>query len=255
MKTNELARILVVDDDEWITCGARAALESPSFEILTAADGMEGLASALYNKPDLIITDVVMPRMDGWTLARNLRSNPDFGFVPILFLTSRGGAQDRISGFQLGADDYIAKPLNMLELPRRVMRALAQRRRLEAEFAAPPDKAPGGTRLSGSLDQVGMACLLSILCQGRRSGILRLAGVPGQAEILLYLVRGQVYRAEVEGRGRLASGEVRQHLFGWLRGTFEFAPMRIRLADELELSTTALLMEGARSGTLLETSA
>jgi DNA-binding response OmpR family regulator len=92
-----------------------------------------------------------MPEMDGWTFIRQLRSVPHFALVPVLFLTSKGAAPDRIAGYQLGADDYLGKPVNLAELPRRVMKALAHRRQLEEELALPAE-ASGGKGLKGTLD-------------------------------------------------------------------------------------------------------
>ena len=240
MKNTVMGRILVVDDDDWIISGAQAVLEDQGFEVISARDGAEGLEVALDQFPDLIITDVVMPEMDGWSFVRHLRSDPRFALVPVLFLTSKGAAEDRISGFQLGADDYLGKPLNLHELPRRVMKALAGRKQLEA--AAKPTTGGG---LKGTLDQIGMASLLSVLGTGRRSGILRLSGTE---DVLVYLVKGELHRIEVQGRGRLTTGEVIQQLFHWFEGSFEFLPMRLRLANELNLSLNALLLQGARQG-------
>jgi len=248
MKNETFGRILVVDDDDWILSAVRTVLEAQNFEVFTAIDGDTGLEVALDQFPDLIITDVVMPGMDGWTFVRHLRADPRFALVPVLFLTSKGSSQDRISGFQLGADDYIAKPLNLHELPRRVMKALAQRRQLEADLAPAVKQATGAGGLKGTLDQIGMASLLSVLGSGRRSGILRLARAMGREEILIYLVRGELHRIEMQGRGRLTVEEVFQQLFLWFEGTFEFLPMKLRVSNELNLSVNTLLLQGARQG-------
>jgi hypothetical protein len=107
---------------------------------------------------------------------------------------------------------------------------------------------PGGGSLKGTLDQIGMASLLSVLGTGRRSGILRLTRPMGREEILIYLVRGELYRIEMQGRGRLTVEEVFQQLFHWFEGTFEFLPMKLRLSNELNLSMNTLLLQGARQG-------
>ncbi|HLY12553.1 MAG TPA: response regulator [Planctomycetota bacterium] len=255
MKKDVMGRILVVDDDDWIVTGARTVLETQGFEVSSAGTGAEGLDRARDQCPDLIITDVVMPEMDGWTFVRQLRADPRFALVPVLFLTSKASAQDRISGFQLGADDYLSKPLNLHELPRRVLKALAQRRLIEAEMALGAKPAPGGGGLKGTLDQIGMASLLSVLAMSRRSGILRLSRPMGTDEILIYLVRGELHRIEMQGRGRLNIEEVFQQLFHWFQGTFEFLPMKLRLSNELNLSMNTLLLQGARQGAFIATPA
>jgi CheY-like chemotaxis protein len=221
------------------------ALDAAGFEVCSATNGREGLRAALQKRPDVIVTDVVMPEMDGWSFVRQLRAHPDFALVPVLFLTSRSAIDDRIAGFQLGADDYLGKPVNLAELPRRIQRALAQRRQLEKDLslAAPAPEAKG---LKGTLDQVGMATLLSVLGTGRRSGILRLTGGVLRSGMLVYLVRGEIHRIEVDGRVRLTGDEALQQLFRRLEGGFEFTPMALRLSNEVNVPLNQLLFRGAR---------
>jgi CheY-like chemotaxis protein len=250
MMNETLGRILIVDDDDWIASGASAVLKAEGFETCSARDGSEGLEAAREFCPDLIITDVVMPEMDGWTFVRHLRADARFALVPVLFLTSRSTSQDRIAGFQIGADDYMAKPLNLHELPRRVKKALSHRKQIEADLALEAKPAAGARGLQGTLDQIGMASLLSILGQGRRSGILRLSRPNVHDEVLIYLVLGEAHRIEVQGRGRLSTEEVFQELFQWLEGTFEFLPIRLRVSNDLNLTMNRLLLQGARQGAI-----
>src|SRR5262245_1192820 len=79
-------RILVVDDDAWILRMVTTVLEKRGYEVVVARDGEDGLKKAEADLPDLVITDVMMPRLDGWTLVRKLRSKPEFAFVPVIFL-------------------------------------------------------------------------------------------------------------------------------------------------------------------------
>jgi len=239
-------RILVVDDDEWILYGAKASLQA-DYEVVTAEDGWEGLSEASKVVPDVIITDVVMPKMDGWQFVRQLRSMSRFALVPVIFLTSRSAAADRITGFQLGADDYLAKPMNVLDLPNRIRQALE--RKSELESSVTPNSAGMG-RFQGTLDRIGVASLLSILETGRRSGILRLVCPMANLEMLLYLVKGKVHRAEIEGQRKLVNAEELHDLFKWMEGSFEFSAMNLRLRDELQVTTSALLLQGARRGLL-----
>jgi len=118
-------RILAVDDDERIVNFLRAKLKALGYEVLTAGNGLEGLEQAQAQEPDLIVLDLLMPKMDGLEMLKVLRS---FSAVPVIILTAKGTDTDRIKGLQLGADDYLPKPFNPDEL---VARIEAVRRRLE----------------------------------------------------------------------------------------------------------------------------
>ena len=120
-------RILVVDDEERIINFLRSKLKASGYEVLTASNGLEGLEQAQAQEPDLIVLDLLMPKMDGLEMLKELRS---FSAVPVIILTAKGADADRIKGLQLGADDYLPKPFNPDEL---VARIEAIRRRLEPE--------------------------------------------------------------------------------------------------------------------------
>ena len=116
---NEL--ILVVDDEKQIVKLARDYLERASFRVLTAGDGVTGLAAARRERPDLIVLDLTLPGMDGLDVCRALRRESD---VPIIMLTARVEETDRLIGLELGADDYITKPFSPRELVARVRTVL-----------------------------------------------------------------------------------------------------------------------------------
>ena len=118
-------RILVVDDEERILNFLRSKLKASGYEVLTAGNGLEGLEQAQAQEPDLIVLDLLMPKMDGLEMLRELRS---FSIAPVIILTAKGSDADRIKGLRLGADDYLPKPFNPDEL---VARIEAVRRRLE----------------------------------------------------------------------------------------------------------------------------
>jgi DNA-binding response OmpR family regulator len=110
--------ILIVEDDPAILKGLEAALAEDHYNVLTAADGEKGLATAKREKTDIIILDVMLPKMDGFEVCREIRSS---GIdVPVLFLTSRKEEVDRVLGLELGADDYVTKPFSVRELKARV---------------------------------------------------------------------------------------------------------------------------------------
>jgi DNA-binding response OmpR family regulator len=117
-------RILVVEDDLAILRGLKDNLEFESYEVLTAADGALGYALLKENKPDLVILDLMLPKMSGYEICRKVRNE---GITtPILMLTARGEEIDRVAGLDLGADDYVTKPFSVPELLARV-RALIRR--------------------------------------------------------------------------------------------------------------------------------
>src|SRR5262245_41567346 len=153
------SRILVVDDDAWILRMVSTILEKRGHEVDTARDGEEGLAKALASPPDLIISDVMMPRLDGWALVKQLRSRPELALVPVIFLTALGSEDDRIRGFRLGADDYLPKPFRFEELDLRVAKTL---RRTQAAVQEVREHL-GGAGLRGDLSQVGLSSLLILI--------------------------------------------------------------------------------------------
>jgi two-component system response regulator MprA len=119
-----LARVLVVDDEPALRDALESSLAFEGYEVATASDGVEALDAIAENKPDLVLLDIMMPRMDGLTAVRRLRSRGDN--VPVLMLTARDAVGDRVTGLDVGADDYLAKPFELDELLARV-RALLRR--------------------------------------------------------------------------------------------------------------------------------
>ncbi|SEP29819.1 response regulator transcription factor [Amycolatopsis saalfeldensis] len=127
-------RILVVDDDRAVRESLRRSLEFNGYQVELAGDGAQALEAIIANRPDAMVLDVMMPRLDGLEVARRLRSTGDD--LPILVLTARDTVSDRVSGLDAGADDYLPKPFALEELLAR-LRALLRR--------AVPDTEPGET--------------------------------------------------------------------------------------------------------------
>jgi DNA-binding response OmpR family regulator len=110
-------RILVVDDDPGIRSVITEQLATKGYESRAAADGREGIDSFRRDRPDLVLTDLAMPGVDGFELIRRVR---EVSTVPIIVLSVRGGDSDKVHALDLGADDYIVKPFSMIELLARV---------------------------------------------------------------------------------------------------------------------------------------
>jgi len=238
--------ILAVDDDEWIIAAVRVALQPRKYEIVAAADGWEGLTLATRRTPDVVISDIIMPNLDGWAFVKQLRSKPELALVPVIFLTTQDSSEDYLRGYRLGADDFLPKPVDTRELDLRVARALTQREALKNSQPppAPGKELPQGS-LRGTVDQMGLASLLSILQLGRRSGVLQMRRSTGE-EGMLFLVDGTIHRAETRSGVKRKNHEAVYALLGWPDGTYDFSTATLRTPDEIGMPTESLLLEGAR---------
>jgi two-component system alkaline phosphatase synthesis response regulator PhoP len=208
--------VLVIEDEESLVSTLSYNFRKQGFNVVTAADGYEGLLAARRDRPDVVLLDVMLPRMDGLEVCRRLRGESD---VPILMLTAKGEELDRVVGLELGADDYLTKPFSMRELIARV-RALIRR----SEGRAPDE---GASRIiAGSLE-----------LDSRGRSVKRAGGEvalkPKEFDLLFYLASnaGQVFTREqllehvwgyeFFGGSRTVDVHVR-----WLREKLEDEPSR-----------------------------
>lgn len=141
-------RILIVEDDESISLGLRMNLEAEGYEVELAADGDEGLARAASAGVDLVILDVMLPKVNGFEVVRRLRAK--HATVPVVMLSARGAEMDKVMGLELGAEDYITKPFGLAELLARVKAVLRRdglsRKHVEAVVQAGELSIDSGTR-------------------------------------------------------------------------------------------------------------
>lgn len=126
------AHILVIEDDDIVARTIERSLRGDDFRVTLTNSGVEGLKAARRRPPDMVILDVIMPGMDGYTVCREMRADPLLAEVPILFLTAKVKDEDKITGFSAGADDYLSKPFNIDELILR-LRAILRRARAYAQ--------------------------------------------------------------------------------------------------------------------------
>ncbi len=125
-------RLLLIEDETPLRVAVRDSLADEGWRVITAADGQEGFDKALAEKPDVIVLDIMLPKLDGYALCRELRR---LGHrVPVLMLTARGQVEDRVHGLDCGADDYLVKPFSLAELKARIR---AMHRRSVQEAALP----------------------------------------------------------------------------------------------------------------------
>src|SRR5579864_4875647 len=116
------AKILIVEDEPNMVAGLRDNFEYEGFQVLTALDGVEGLERALKDSPDLVVLDVMMPKMSGLDVCKQLKAKRPS--LPVIMLTARGQEVDKVVGLELGADDYVTKPFSIRELLARIKAVL-----------------------------------------------------------------------------------------------------------------------------------
>jgi DNA-binding NarL/FixJ family response regulator len=126
--------ILVVDDDLGTRLSISDYLELSGYSVITANDGQEALAMVDESHPDLIVTDIVMPRMNGYELVRRVRQQPAFRLLPVILLTARTKTQERILGYQSGCDLYLPKPFELEELAAAIRNLLERSQIIQSEY-------------------------------------------------------------------------------------------------------------------------
>jgi uncharacterized protein (TIGR02266 family) len=230
--------LVIVDDDRLQSDVAASAFNARGDNVRIARDGLAGLALCLEEKPDVILTDVQMPKMDGWQMVRLLRARPNLAKVPILFLTSLSSESDRLVGYRLGVEDYVTKPPDPHDLMLRVDRAVLRAEQINRSATTAEREA-----LRGELNQVGIQSILSFIEMERRTGVLRIVA---SENAKLEIRDGQIIRAHLES---LAKATPRGQLFRILDltdGRFEFVQGEVLGPDEIQLPTSNVLIEHAR---------
>ncbi len=119
-------KILLVDDAETILMMERMILNKAGYELITAKNGEDAVSKATAERPDLILMDVVMPKMNGFEACKQIRANDATKTIPIIMVTTRGEAESIESGFESGCDEYVTKPINGLEIVSKVKSALGE---------------------------------------------------------------------------------------------------------------------------------
>lgn len=224
-------RVLIIDDEALYQRQAAAAFREGVDQITFAKDGFEAISKVFQEPPDVILSDVTMPRMDGWQLLRLLRSRAETRAIPVLFLTRLDSEEERLRGYQLGVDDYLAKPFRPAELRARVERLVSRK---------PSANTPASLR--GDLAQVSLPSVLSFLELERRTGALTIQGPP-PGRLLLAL--GRPLRVELEG-AHDPPQDTAMLLLDTQWGDFEFIAGPVPPGDAIQMSMTQLLLEHAR---------
>jgi len=170
-------KILVVDDEKDLTALVSLHMKMAGYEVLSASNGEKALVVARQEKPDLIILDLMLPKIDGWEVCRRLRQDPEIKNVPVIMLTARAETEDKLKGFEAGADDYVTKPFSPRELIARVKRVLA---RAEAEPIMPKRYIKGKVEIDLEDFKVKVAGKEEVLTEKEKAILKALVSRPGE---------------------------------------------------------------------------
>ncbi|UCF30204.1 MAG: response regulator [bacterium] len=228
--TTDRIKLLIVDDEDSIRHLLRLTF-SEEYDIVEAGDGEEAFDVALREQPNLIVSDIMMPRLDGYGLYRKLKSRTETASIPFVFLSAKKDIDERVVGLEMGADDYITKPFSVKELKAKVNSIL---------------KKAGDLRLRGSfeglLGDVDLVEVVQLIEMGRKTGMLVLQGKKDIGRI--YFVEGEPRFAEV---GPWKGIEAFYSLLAWKEGRFWLDPSSFKAEENLgRTKGQELLMEGVR---------
>jgi len=226
-------RVLVADDDPLALQTMRDSLAKLPVTILEARDGEEVIRLAKSEDPHLILLDVMMPRLDGFQVAATLKQDPATARIPVIFVSALGGPKDKVRGLNLGAEDYLAKPIHPEELRARVQMVL---RRIQ-----PSER--GVSMASGQLEAMNLVPLVQMFEGERRTARLLLSRGDAKGEIVFE--DGKITRA---AQGTRKGNAALYQLLTWREGTFQMAPpdASSQVGGTVDAPTQALLMEGKR---------
>lgn len=237
-----MPKILIVDDDHRMQREVYDALKPAGHDIMPVANGLVALARACLVTPDLIISDVVMPVMDGWTLLARVREHTRLARVPFILLTSKNVNTDLQRGFRLGADDYLPKPFDPAELILRAERLLTRGR---GKTTSPADEpVPIGVGLTGDLADFSLTTLLTCFATERKTGTIVVRD--GRTRGRVFIRNGHVVGARLDHGPELRNTEALFWLLRWTTGRFEFRASAVEMTDEVRTPTSYLVLEAAR---------
>ena len=204
--------VLLVDDDESIAELYKRALKKNGYKVRHADNGNAALKAVEEQLPAIIICDVMMPLMDGFSFLKRLRTDQRFALTPVLLLTALNGEADKANGYRFGADGYLVKPIKPLKLVEEVESVLHRH--------SNPDLLGEGPPFGGDLSTVGLGALLMALSTEMRTGLLKLdtGGLRGTVTM-----RGGV-PIDAAAAGTADPMDALASMLGWRAGHFEFHP-------------------------------
>jgi len=226
--------VLVVDNDMAVLKQVENALRRNEYEVHLATDGALAINRALASPPEIVISAVEMPLLDGFKLCQLLRTNPITRDIPFVFLTSKETSPQRLGQYLRPFDEFILKPFKEEELLGRITGLLVRMEKVE-------EVAVGEQALLGTLSEITLMDLLQILRMNRRSGFLDLEQEGRRATV--YIREGEVVNAKL---GKFKGEKAFFRLLDWNRGKFEFRPQSVDTEVLIERPGENLILEGLR---------
>ncbi|MDF1535412.1 MAG: response regulator [bacterium] len=230
MADTSMTRILIVDDEENIRHLLRLAFEE-EFEVVEAVDGLDAFEKAVRIKPHIILSDIMMPRLDGYGLYRKIKSRPETSAVPFVFLSAKKDVDERVVGLEMGVDDYITKPFSIKELKAKV-RSITRKVTDLKELGS----------LEGLLKEVDLVDVIQLIDMGRKTGMLLLETPGGTGKV--YFDKGGPIFAQT---GAWNGVEAFNVMLSWRDGRFKLDQKALEIEGNIDPgSGQELLMEGVR---------
>jgi DNA-binding response OmpR family regulator len=246
-----LSPVLVLDDDPETARVASRVLSARGYEVTFTTDPEEALRLANRLVPDLLIIDAANPALRGPHLVRVLRTRSATALIPAIFLGERRHVESLVTGFKLGADAFLAKPLDPGELEAQADRAGRERQKAETSIRPNPGKgeftvSPMHSAFRGNLEELALPSLLTLLDMERKTGMLVLLLEPEGEKARLFLRRGALVRAKLDARETPRDADLVYDLLSRTRGKFDFRTQPVDGDDAIRAATATLLLEGAR---------
>jgi CheY-like chemotaxis protein len=226
--------LLLIDGDVKSLRVMEVSLKKAGFQVTTAINGKDALEKVEISPPDLVLSEVKMPEMDGLELVHLLKSDERFRGIPVVFLTNQKAVESKVKGLELGAEDYLTKPIYIKEVVTRLRMIL---QKVEKERA---DKKEQKAGFSGGLADMGVVDLIQTFEIGRKTGMIR---IEADRVGCVYFKEGRAIDAEL---GRLKGEHAFYRLLNTFEGQFEVSFAPVDRPERIEMSTQGLLMEGMR---------
>jgi DNA-binding response OmpR family regulator len=230
-------KILIVDDNPHVLKLLRISLEKAGYEVHTAENGDQGLDITQKVKPDLIVSDVMMPETDGIEFCWMVRENSEIPMVPFIFLTSLSDKEMEIRGFRAGADEYLVKPVDRNVLLDKVRTLLKRAKRVKS---MDDEDAPQMKGFEGNLADLSLAEVVQLLNLNKRSGTLE---VMGEKSGKIIFDNGNITFAQIED---IEAEEAINKMVMYREGIFKFEPKVGKYKPNIQGATMNILLEACR---------